>query len=235
MFANILLIADDRDVFRILYQNLHNRGYQVSIAVDNNSAIEICRLAHPDLIILNSHFSKHDIDGIMLCREIRKSNRCPIIIFSMFGTEADRIRALDSGADDYLDIPLNIEEFMAHVRSALRRWMDYKKNSPCREHSIICGDLIINSGSREVTLLGGTVKLTRTEFDILNYLAEKNGNVATHSEMLNEIWGPEFKTQKENIRVFISQLRHKIEPDPVIPSYILTEPGIGYRIRMEFE
>lgn len=232
MTAKILLVADDIKMLRFLRGNLLDRGYEVSFALDGHKALQITSSEDPDLIILSLNFSASDANGIKLCRDIREISRCPIIVLSLTGTKSDKILALDMGADDCLDLPFTIEEFMAHVRSALRRWMNYAATTPRRGHLIFCGDLIINKSAREVMLQGKHVKLTYTEFNLLKYLAEHNGNVVTHSELLREIWGPEFNAQRECLRVYISQLRHKIESNPLTPNHILTEPGVGYRFRI---
>lgn len=232
MIARILLISDDYNALHNLCCILNNFDYNVLIAQNNHEALTVCHNKRPDLIIFNLNYLHQDVGDLKYCRELRKLTICPIIVISKFRTEKDRIQALDLGADDCFDIPYSNEEVMAHIRSALRRWKDYAPNWVLKDCLITCGDLVINQGSREVTIKGEVKKLTRTEFDVLLLLAEHNGNVVSHTEILNEIWGPESRVHKENLRVFISQLRRKIEPNPIIPCYILTEPGIGYRIRM---
>ncbi len=231
MAAKILLISDDRDFLKIFYQNLHALGYQVFIAVDDNNAITICSIEHPDIIILNLHFSKYDLDEIKFSRRIREAIHYPVIILFILEVEPDKMRALDAESNGSLDISLASDEVMTILRSLSRIRPDLTTNSLRKDSLIICGDLTINTDSREVTLLGKYIRLTHTEFDILKYLVEKNGSIVSYADLLKRIRGPEFKAQKEYIRVYISQLRHKIEPNPVKPSYILTEPGIGYRIR----
>jgi two-component system KDP operon response regulator KdpE len=232
MAAKILLIDDDINILRTLRQNLIEHGYDVSIAIDDHDALEFCSNQDPDLIILNLHFSTLHMDGLSLCYEIRKNSCCPIIALSLVSTEEEKIKALDMGADDCLDLPFNLEEFLAHVRSALRRWMDYSKTPAHKNVLILSGDLTINLHSREVTLQGEPVRLTHTEFELLKYLAEHRGNVVTHSELSKAVCGPKFTIQKEYLRVYISQLRHKIEASPLNPYYILTELGVGYRFRI---
>lgn len=232
MAAKILLIDDDINILRTLRQNLIDRGYNVSIAIDDHDVLGFNSNDYPDLIILNLHFSTPNMNGLSLCYEIRKNSRCPIIVLAMSGTEEEKIKALDMGADDCLDLPIHIGEFLAHVRSALRRWIEYSSTSLQRSGLILCGDLTINFNSREVILRGEPVRLTPTEFELLKYLAEHRGSVVTHSELSKAVCGTEFASQKKYLRVYISQLRHKIEASPLNPNYILTEPGVGYRFRM---
>jgi two-component system KDP operon response regulator KdpE len=231
--AKILLIDDDINILRTLRQNLIDCGYHVSIAIDDYDVLVFSSNNYPDLILLNLHFSTPNGNGLSLCDELRKNNHCPIIVLSKAGAEEEKIKALDMGADDCLDLPVNMEEFLAHVRSALRRWMNYSTTSLQRGVSILCGDLAIHFNSREVILRGEPVQLTPTEFELLKYLAEHRGNVVTHSELSKAICSTEFTSRRKYLRVYISQLRHKIEASSLNPYYILTEPGVGYRFRSE--
>lgn len=230
MAAKILLIADDINILRTLRRNLIDRGYEVTIAIDDQHALEATEQILPDLVVLNLYFKTPNINGLNICNQIRQLSLCPIIVLTTIGAEEDKIKALDLGVDDCLDMPFNIEEFMARVRSALRRWFDYLNIATKKGHLILCSDLVINIDSREVTLRGEPIKLTRTEFEILRYLAEHSGVVVTHSELLKAVWGPMCSGEKIYLRVYISSLRRKIETNPLNPKLILTEPGVGYRL-----
>jgi two-component system KDP operon response regulator KdpE len=225
----ILLIGDEPNILRTLRRNLISRGYEVSIALDDQETYEITSQTRPDLFILNLDFTMVQVDGLEICTRLRNMSQSPMIVLSAVGEEDLKIRALDQGADDYLVMPFNMEEFLARVRSALRRWMAFKGNPLNQERMILNGDLLINTDSRQVLVRGKPVRLTPTEYDILLYLAQRIGKVVTHRELLRAVWGSEYGDEREYLRVFISQLRHKIEDNPLKPTYILTEPGIGYR------
>jgi two-component system KDP operon response regulator KdpE len=226
---NIILIGDEPNILRTLRRNLISRGYNVNIAFDGEEAINMAEKLNPDLLILNLDFTNFKIDGLKICAQLRHICQCPMIVLSTIGSEEVKIKALDLGADDYLVMPFNMDEFLARTRSTLRRWMLYKGGNKQTSNIIAVNDLVINKDSRQVTIRGEIIKLTKTEYELLLYLAERSGKVVTHRELLRAIWGPEYGEEREYLRVFISQLRHKIEDDPLNPMYILTEPAIGYR------
>ena len=184
---------------------------------------------NPDLFVLNLDFTVVKVDGLKICTRLRELSPSPIIVLSAIGSEKTKIRALDLGADDYLVMPFGMEEFLARVRVALRRWVTYKTGSQANDSLILSGDLLINTDARQVTMRGKPVHLTPTEYDILYYLARRMGKVVGHRELLKAVWGDVYGDEREYLRVFISQLRRKIEDDPVRPVYLLTEPGVGYR------
>jgi two-component system KDP operon response regulator KdpE len=225
----ILLIGDEPNILRTLRRNLVGRGYEVSIALDDQETYEIASQIKPDLFILNLDFTSVDADGLEICANIHQRSSSPIIVLSSIGSEDMKIKALDLGADDYLVLPFSMEEFLARVRSALRRWTKFKSGEKDPGHFILNGDLVINTDSRQVTVRGEPVRLTPTEYQILLYLAERAGKVVTHRDLLQAVWGNAYGDEREYLRVFISQLRHKIEEDHLRPTYILTEPGVGYR------
>lgn len=227
--AKILLINDEPNILRTLRRNLLSRGYEVSIAFDGEETQLMISRTEFDLHILNLDFSAPDVDGLMICRQVREVSLAPIIVLSTIGSEMVKIDALDLGADDYLVMPFSMGELLARVRSALRRWATYRKDKPQRVNLIVADNLLINSDSRQVTVSGDEVHLTPTEYDLLHYLAKNEGRVITHRELLQSVWGPEYGGEREYLRVFISQLRHKIEKDSLHPKHILTEPGVGYR------
>ena len=225
----ILLVGDEPNILRTLRRNLVSRGYDVFLALDDLEAYDQASKIEPDLFVLNTDFDAVQVDGLAICEQIRKLSLAPIIILSAVGEESTKIRALDLGADDYLVMPFNMEEFLARVRVALRRWMSYKAGPIVQEKLTLAGELLINSDARQVTVRGKDVHLTPTEFDILQYLADRMGKVVGHRELLKAVWGDVYGDEREYLRVFISQLRRKIEDDPVRPEYIQTVPGVGYR------
>jgi len=225
----VLLIGDEPNILRTLRRNLVGRGYDVSIALDDRESYETTAQLNPDLFVLNLDFTVVKVDGLKICTRLRELSPSPIIVLSAIGSEKTKIRALDLGADDYLVMPFGMEEFLARVRVALRRWVTYKTGSQANDSLILSGDLLINSDARQVTMRGKPVHLTPTEYDILYYLAQRMGKVVGHRELLKAVWGDVYGDEREYLRVFISQLRRKIEDDPVRPVYLLTEPGVGYR------
>jgi two-component system KDP operon response regulator KdpE len=225
----ILLVGDEPNILRTLRRNLVSRGYDVLLALDDLEAYEQASKAKPDLFILNTDFDAINVDGLAICEHIRIISQAPIIILSAVGEESTKIRALDLGADDYLVMPFNMEEFLARVRVALRRWMSYKTGHDVQEKLTLAGEMLIDSDARQVTVHGRNVHLTPTEFDILQYLVERMGKVVSHRELLKAVWGDVYGDEREYLRVFISQLRRKIEDNPVRPVYIQTVPGVGYR------
>jgi two-component system KDP operon response regulator KdpE len=229
----ILLIGDELNILRTLRRNLVGRGYDVSIALDDREAYDSATRFNPDLFILNLDFTLVKVDGLKICSRLREMSQSPIIILSAIGSEKTKIMALDRGADDYLVMPFSMGEFLARVRVALRRWVTYKYTPQGQTPLILAGDLLINTDARQVTLRGKVVHLTPTEYDILHYLAQRMGKVVVHRELLKAVWGDVYGDEREYLRVFISQLRRKIEDDPMRPLYILTEPGVGYRFNSD--
>lgn len=228
--AKILLINDEPNILRTLRRNLTSRGYEVSIAFDGEETQSMISHTEFDLHILNLDFSTLEVDGLAICRQVREVSMAPIIVLSTVGSEKMKIDALDLGADDYLVMPFSMGEFLARVRSALRRWATYRANNKLQKVNIIASDdLLIDSDARQVTVNGNEIHLTPTEYDLLYYLAKNEGKVITHRELLQSVWGPEYGDEREYLRVFVSQLRRKIEQDSLHPQHILTEPGVGYR------
>jgi two-component system KDP operon response regulator KdpE len=230
MTANkILLIGDEPNFLRTMRRNLVGRGYDVSVALDDQEAYLMASSFKPDLFVLNLDFTTIVIDGLVICTKLRSLSLSPIIVLSAIGSEKTKIDALDMGADDYLVLPFGMEEFLARVRASIRRW-SLMNNGRIEHHRLIVNrDLFIDTEARQVRLRGETVKLTPREYDILVYLARRAGKVISHRELLKAVWGNVYGEEREYLRVFVSQLRHKIEEDPMRATYILTEPGIGYR------
>ena len=227
--AKILLISEEPNILRTLRRNLTSRGYDVAIALDDQEAVEMITGVEFDLYILDLDFKAAQIDGLAICRQIRKLSYAPIIVLSTVGSEIIKIKALDLGADDYQVMPFAMGEFLARVRSALRRWATYQTSATNRNNMILTGDLLIDPESRQISIRGEQIHLTPTEYELLHYLAQNGGKVITHRKLLQSVWGAEYGNEREYLRVFISQLRRKIEDDPLRPTYILTEPGVGYR------
>lgn len=225
----ILLIGDEPNLLRTLRRNLVGRGYEVSIALDDTETYEIAPKIKPDLFMLDLDFTSTQVNGLEICTQLRKMSQSPLIVLSSIESDNIKIQALDLGADDFVVMPFSMEEFLARVRSALRRWMAYRSEKHEPEKVILQGDLLIQIDAHQLTVLGKPVRLTPKEYEVLLYLAQRKGKVITHRELLRSVWGIEYGDEREYLRVFISQLRHKIEDNPIRPIYILTEPGIGYR------
>ena len=224
-----LLIGDQPAILRTLRRNLAGRGYDVSIALDDRDVFEAVKAVNFDLFILLLDFATIEVDGLAICRQIRESTNAPIIVLSAIGAEQTKIKAFDFGADDYVEMPFSMEEFLARVRSSLRRWTMQKTDRLPTKNLVISNDLYIDGDNHRVSLRGEEIRLTPTEFKLLYYLSQNRGKVISHRSILQAVWGAEYGDEREYLRVFISQLRHKIEDDPLRPTYILTEPGVGYR------
>jgi two-component system KDP operon response regulator KdpE len=219
-----ILVADDEPKIRMFIRaNLEARGYEVHLAQDGIEAIETAERVLPDVIILDVNMPR--MDGIEACRRIREWADMPIIILSIRGDEKDKVRALDEGADDYITKPFGIEELLARIRVALRRYSGATVAAPV----FTAGDIEVDLSKRLVTRRGQVINLTRTEYELLAYLVSNCGKVLTHRDLLHNVWGPEYGEEREYVRVFIGQLRRKIEDDPSNPRFIVTEARTGYR------
>jgi two-component system KDP operon response regulator KdpE len=222
----VLLVVDDEpQILRVMRASLPARGYEVRTAPGGEEALDEIRKEAPDLIVLDLVMPK--ISGLEVCRRVREFSSVPIIVLSAKGSESDKIAALDLGADDYVTKPFSLDELLARVRAVLRR----SPAADANEAVLKVGDLTIDVEQRRVTVAGTEVKLTPKEFDVLKYLVRRSGKVVTHRALLQAVWGSESSEQTEYLRVFINQLRRKIEPDPQHPRYILTEPWVGYRFK----
>lgn len=219
----ILVVDDEPKIRMFIRANLEARGYDVHLAQDGVEAVEKAALITPDVIVLDVNMPR--MDGIEACRRIREWANIPIIILSVREDERDKVRALNEGADDYVTKPFGIEELLARIRVALR----HSAGSTIATPIFTAGDIEVDLSNRVVKRRGQTIKLTRTEYELLAYLVSNCGKVVTHKELLNNVWGPEYGQESEYVRVFVNQLRHKIEDDPSAPQFILTEPRIGYR------
>ncbi len=220
----VLVVDDEAQITRVLRHSLTAHRYDVRTAADGISGLDTFHDWHPDLIITDLQMP--EMDGIAFCREVRKVSKLPIIVLSVRGEEKTKVAALDAGADDYVTKPFGIDELLARVRAALRRSV---ASGDDEIETMSDGDLSIDIAKHEVTVRGGEVHLTPTEFDLLVYLFRNRGKVITHRSILTAIWGGNFTEQTEYLRVFVGQLRKKIELDPSQPRYITTEPWVGYR------
>jgi two-component system KDP operon response regulator KdpE len=220
--ARVLVVDDEVQLRRALRRSLEGHGYRVHEAEDGRSAIDAFQTFRPDVVLLDLMLP--DTNGVAVCRELRKLRATPIIILSVVGDEQSKIDALDEGADDYLTKPFGSGELLARVRAALRR-----HSLPETGGVFHAGDLEIDTTRRRVTIAGGEVHLTPTEYNLLVYLASNAGKVLTHPMILRAVWGVEYVDDSHVLRTYVNQLRAKLQDDPAKPSYILTEPGIGYR------
>ena len=228
--AKILLIGDELNILKTLRFNLIARGYEVLLALDSYEVKYMAAKHVFDLYVLILDFQSTSEDGLAICANLRELSQTPLFVLSYVGSEHEKINALDIGADDYLVLPFNMDEFLARVRSLLRRWFASKVGKNIQEDLILIGDISIDNDLRKVSVNGKIVKLTPTEYDIFLYLVKNVGKIVTHRELLRAVWGDQYGDEREYLRVFISQIRKKIEKDPLKPQYIITEPGIGYRI-----
>jgi len=222
----ILIVDDEPQITRVLRRSLTTHGYEVRSAADGESALETFGDWPPDLVVTD--LSMPNMDGLELCRRLRSLSPVPIIVLSVKGEEQAKVDALDAGADDYVTKPFGMNELLARIRAALRRVRELH-NIDSASTVLEAGDFRINLETRTVTVRGKEVHLTPREYDLLAYFIRRPGKVITHHTLLAALWGSNSLEQTEYLRVFIGQLRKKIEPDPSAPRYILTEPWIGYR------
>lgn len=225
--ALILVVDDEPQLLRALRASLPAAGYEVVTAVDGEEALEKIKQEMPDLIILD--LVMPGISGLDVCRQVRTFSAVPIIVLSAKGSDQSKVTVLDAGADDYVTKPFSLDELLARIRVALRRLSSFSSNSSSGANTITVGDLVLDIDERKVTVKGKEAKLTPKEFEVLKYLVNRAGRIITHQTLLQAVWGWESTDQIEYLRVFINQLRRKIEPDPHKPCYILTEPWVGYR------
>lgn len=224
----ILVVDDESQIARVLRRGLSARGYEVQTASDGEEALTVFAQWVPDLVITD--LSMPQMGGLELCRHLRKISQVPVIVLSVKGEERTKVEALDAGADDYVTKPFGIDELLARVRAALRR----APEATARElKEIAVGDFHVDLEARTVSVRGEEVHLTPKEYELLVYLIRHTGKVLTHRVLLGAIWGGDYTEQTEYLRVFIGQLRKKIESDPAKPHYILTEPWIGYRFNAD--
>jgi two-component system KDP operon response regulator KdpE len=226
----VLVVEDEPQLVRFLRATLQNEGYRIAFSTTGKQGLAEATMRSPDLILLD--LGLPDMDGLEVTRQLREWSTVPIIVISARGKEPQKVEALDAGADDYLTKPFGVPELLARMRVALRRMERVRGTG---ESIFEDGDLRMDLSARRVTVEGKEVHLTRTEYKLLTALAKHAGKVLTHRHLLLEVWGPEMTEQSHYLRVFMGQLRHKIEKDPARPRHILTEVGVGYRMQVQGE
>jgi len=226
----VLIIEDDRDIVELVRYNLANEGFQVTAAFDGTGGLSALRKAPPDLLLLDLMLPK--MSGLDICREIRKDeslNRLPVLMLTARGDEADRVVGLEMGADDYVTKPFSAPELLARLRAALRR--DLRGAAPAA--MLQFGALRVDLARREAQGAEGEVHLTPLEYRVLASLARHLGSIVMQRQLIREVWGPERQDDSRSLRVCIKNLRAKLEPDPRQPRYLVTETGLGYRLRAD--
>jgi two-component system, OmpR family, KDP operon response regulator KdpE len=222
--VRVLVVDDERSIRRFLKASLGSQ-FVIFEATSGEEALAAVAANRPDVIILD--LGLPDMDGVEVTRRLREWTQIPIIIVSVREQEKDKIAALDAGADDYLTKPFGVGELMARLRSALRRSAQAETDPVFKT-----GDLVVDLNLREVLMNGQPVSLTPTEYDLLRTLVKNAGKVLTHDQLLRAVWGTAYESETHMLQVNISNLRRKIEPDPLRPVYLITEPGVGYRLKI---
>ncbi|HVV35341.1 MAG TPA: response regulator [Acidimicrobiales bacterium] len=218
----VLIVEDDLPLRRALMANLSARGFDVDVAGSGEEALTNAARVHPDVVLLD--LGLPGIDGIEVVRGLRQWSRVPIVVLSARDAEASKVAALDAGADDYVTKPFGMDELLARLRSALRR------AAPTPEEAVVATDTFsVDLGERVVTRDGAAVHLTPTEWHVLEVLVRNAGKLVTQSQLLHEVWGPQYEKETNYLRLYLAQLRRKLEPDPSQPRHLITEPGVGYR------
>ena len=218
----VLAVDDEPQLLRALITNLRARGYEVDAATTGEIALEMAARHHPDVVVLD--LGLPSMSGIEVIRGLRGWSEVPIIVLSARDAERDKIAALDAGADDYVTKPFGMGELLARVRAALRR------GAPATEEAIVVTDAFtIDLASKRVTNGDGEVRLTPTEWHLVEVLVRNAGKLVTQGALLREVWGPEYGTETNYLRVYMAHIRRKLEPDPAHPQFFITEPGMGYR------
>ena len=223
--VRVLVVDDEPQIVRGLKVILGNAGYRVEEATTKQEALDSVSARPPDAIVLDLVLP--DGDGVDVATEIRRWSQVPIVVLSAVGDEHQKVRALDAGADDYVTKPFGLEELLARMRAVLRR------RSEDGDGPVRIGDLEVDLADRSVKRAGEEVHLTPIEFDLLSQLAQHPVRLVTHRQLLQEVWGPGYEDETHYLRVHFAHVRAKLEPDPSNPTYVITEPGIGYRLRAE--
>ncbi|SRR5579875_811453 len=221
--TRVLVVDDEPSILRALRINLTARKYEVTVASDGAAGLAAVARDRPDVIILD--LGLPDMDGTDVIRGVRGWATTPIIVLSVWGQESQKVAALDAGADDYVTKPFGMDELLARLRAAVRR------AAPAPDEPVIATDdfTVDLAAKRVVRAGGGDVRLTPTEWQLLETLVRNRGRLVTHRQLLQEVWGPAYHTESNYLRVYVAQLRRKLEPEPAQPRYLLTEPGMGYR------
>jgi two-component system KDP operon response regulator KdpE len=225
----VLLVDDEPQIRRFLRATLPGRGFRLLEAATGEEALAQAAARRPDLVLLD--LGLPDMDGGKVIEGLREWSRVPVLVLSVRGGEPDKVQAFNAGADDYLTKPFGIDELLARMRVALRHAQ--QQQSGRSEPTFEVGHLRVELAARRVLVKGAHVHLTRTEYQLLAMLVRHAGKVVTHPQLLSEVWGPESVHQTGNLRVYMKQLRHKLEEEPACPRYLLTETGVGYRLAVE--
>jgi len=223
----VLVIEDEQSMVRFLRAALTSQGYRLVEAGSGEEGLRQAATRAPDLVVLD--LGLPDMDGLEVTRRLREWSPVPVVVLSARGREEDKIKALDAGADDYVTKPFAVGELLARMRVALRRAA--RTAGEAADTAVTVGDLRIDRLRRQVFVGGTEVRLTPIEYRLLSALAQYPGRVLTHEQLLRQVWGPGYTQQHHYLRVYMAQLRHKLERDPSHPRHLLTEPGVGYRLR----
>ena len=223
--TRVLVVDDDRPLARALAINLRAHGYQVTLAHDGRSALAEVLRTHPAVVVLD--LGLPDLDGIEVLTDIRCSSAVPVIVLSARSTSAEKVEALDAGADDYVTKPFAVNELLARIRASVRRGTPALAADA--DLAVTTPDFTVDLGAHRVDRRGSTVRLTPTEWSLLEMLVRQSGKLVTQKQILTDIWGPASVEHTHYLRVYLAQLRRKLEPDPAHPRYLITEPGLGYR------
>ena len=222
--TRILVVDDEPPLRRTLAIGLRARGYDVDTAADGREALATAHATPPDLVLLD--LGLPDLDGVEVIRRLRDHSEVPIVVLSARAGSPDKVGALDAGADDYVTKPFGVEELLARLRAVLRRRPDAPSPEPVR-----FGDVVVDLEARTVTRAGATVHLTPTEWGVLEVLVREPGRLIPQRQILHAVWGPAYDTETNYLRLYLAQLRRKLEAEPARPRHLLTEPGMGYRFQ----
>ena len=221
----VLVVDDEPQIRRALGTNLRARGYEVILAENGEEALRLAAARHPDVVILD--LGLPGIDGIEVVRGLRGWTSVPIVVLSVREGESDKVAALDAGADDYVTKPFGMDELLARLRAALRR------AAPADEEAVVVTDAFtIDLAAKRVTREGEEIHLTPTEWHLIEVLVRHQGKLVSQRQLLQEVWGPQYETETNYLRVYLAQVRRKLEPDPSRPRHFITEPGMGYRFEL---
>jgi two-component system KDP operon response regulator KdpE len=218
----VLVVDDEPQILRALGINLRARGYEVDLAPDGERALDVAARHHPDVVVLD--LGLPGIDGVDVIRGLRGWSQVPIVVLSVRDAEGDKVAALDAGADDYVTKPFGMDELLARLRAALRR------TTPAEEEALVeTEDFTIDLAAKKVRHDGEEVRLTPTEWNLVEVLVRNRGRLVAQTQLLQDVWGPQYHDETNYLRVFMAQVRRKLEPEPAHPRYFITEPGMGYR------
>jgi len=220
--SRVLVVDDEPQILRALGINLRARGYEVDLAPDGERALDVAARHHPDVVVLD--LGLPGIDGVDVIRGLRGWSQVPIVVLSVRDAEGDKVAALDAGADDYVTKPFGMDELLARLRAALRR------TTPAEEEALVeTADFTIDLAAKKVRRDAEEVRLTPTEWNLVEVLVRNRGRLVAQTQLLQDVWGPQYHDETNYLRVFMAQVRRKLEPEPAHPRYFITEPGMGYR------